>query len=100
MAYLVAFVVHWTLLAIVVAVRLWRAGRRQPSVARRRMQTLSAASAAITLALVVAAAGPEEGSLGAVACFQLVIPHGGDGDDVSAHRLFRAAGSPAVARTR
>jgi signal transduction histidine kinase len=66
-AYLVAFVVHWTLLAIVVAVRLWRAGRRQPSVARRRMQTLSAASAAITLALVVAAAGPEEGSLGAVA---------------------------------
>ena len=66
-AYLVGFVVHWTLLAVVVAARLWRAGRGQPSVARRRMQMLSVASAAITLALVVAAIGPEETSPGAVA---------------------------------
>ena len=61
-AYLVAFLVHWTLLSVVVSVRLWRAGRGQPSVARRRMQLLAIASAALTVALFVAATGPGEGS--------------------------------------
>ena len=54
-AYLLAFVVHWTLLSIVVAVRLWRAGRGQPGVSRRRMQMLSFAAAAITITIVLAA---------------------------------------------
>ena len=64
-AYLVAFLAHWTILALTVTVRLWRAGRGQPSVARRRMQLLSAASAMLTVALFVAAfvsdagAGPD-----------------------------------------
>src|SRR5207244_4428870 len=35
-AYIVVFVVHWTFLSVVVSWRLWRAGRAQPSVARRR----------------------------------------------------------------
>ena len=61
-AYLIGFLVHWTLLTIVVAVRLWRAGRRQPAVTRRRMQLLSFAATMITIALFLAAAGPEEGS--------------------------------------
>ena len=60
-AYLIAFLVHWTVLSAVSAVRLWRGGRRQPTVARRRMQLLSVAAAALTIALVVAA-GPREGS--------------------------------------
>jgi signal transduction histidine kinase len=55
-AWLVAFLVHWTVLAVVVAVRLWRAGRGQPGVARRRMQMLSFAAGAITVALVLIAA--------------------------------------------
>jgi signal transduction histidine kinase len=54
-AYLTAFLIHWTTLSIVVTVRLWRAGRGQPSVARRRMQLLAAASAALTVAIFLSA---------------------------------------------
>src|SRR3954470_11077495 len=36
--YLVVFVVHWTILSIASALRLWRAGAGQPSVARWRMR--------------------------------------------------------------
>jgi signal transduction histidine kinase len=54
-AYLVAFLVHWTALTVVVAARLWRAGRGQPSVARRRMHLLAFASVAITVAIFLAA---------------------------------------------
>ena len=61
-AYLVAFLVHWTVLSALTAVRLWRGGRGQPTVARRRMQLLSGAAAALTVALFLAAASPREGS--------------------------------------
>src|SRR3954452_12642713 len=52
-AYLSAFVLHWGALSIVVAWRLYDAGRGQPSVARRRMRMLAAAAAAITLTIVL-----------------------------------------------
>jgi signal transduction histidine kinase len=55
--YLVAFLLHWTTLSVVSAVRLWRAGTGQPTIARRRMRLLAAASSALTVALVFAAAG-------------------------------------------
>lgn len=61
-AYIVAFVVHWTVLSTVVAARLWRAGRGQPSVARRRMQLLSIAATALTLTILLAATGTDSGS--------------------------------------
>jgi signal transduction histidine kinase len=61
-AYLVAFVLHWSVLSVVSALRLWRGARSQPTVARRRMQLLAFALGAITAALVVAAFGPGEGS--------------------------------------
>lgn len=60
-AYVLAFVVHWTLLSIVVTVRLWRAGRGEPGVARRRMEMLSFAAAAITVAIVLVALLPDAG---------------------------------------
>jgi signal transduction histidine kinase len=59
-AYLVAFVVHWTVLTIAVAIRLWRAGRHQPSVARRRMRLLAGAATAITVAIFLAAFGDND----------------------------------------
>jgi signal transduction histidine kinase len=65
-AYLVAFLVHWTVLSIVVAVRLWRAGLGQPSVARRRMKLLAIASVALTLALIVTSLANDEDSVGAL----------------------------------
>jgi signal transduction histidine kinase len=60
--YIVAFLVHWTVLSIIVAVRLWRAGRGQPSVARRRMQLLAVAATALTLALLLSAFSSDEAS--------------------------------------
>ncbi|MFN2470070.1 MAG: sensor histidine kinase [Gaiellaceae bacterium] len=54
--YLVAFLAHWTLLSVLVAVRLWWAATQAPLVAQRRMRLLASASAALTLALFVAAA--------------------------------------------
>jgi signal transduction histidine kinase len=60
--YLAAFVVHWTVLAVIVAIRLWRGARAEPSVARRRMRMFAFAATAITVALIVAAAGPDEDS--------------------------------------
>ncbi|HEV2891071.1 MAG TPA: PAS domain-containing sensor histidine kinase [Frankiaceae bacterium] len=59
-AYLVLFMVQWTLLSGIVAVRLWRAGRGQPTVARRRMRMLSSGAAALAFALVVTVAAPSE----------------------------------------
>ncbi len=52
-AFLIVFFIHWTTLSIVSAASLWTAGRRQPSVARRRMRLLAAASTLLTLALLV-----------------------------------------------
>ena len=60
-AYVIAFVLHWALLSVLVAVRLWRAGRGQPGVARRRMEMLSFAAAAITISIVIVAFAPDAG---------------------------------------
>jgi signal transduction histidine kinase len=61
-AYLVVFLVHWTILSVASAWLLWNAGRRQPTVARRRMQLLSFASAALTIALILVASTTDEQS--------------------------------------
>lgn len=62
-AYLVGFVVHWTVLTAVSASRLWRAGHGQPGVARRRMRLLAGAAVAITAALFAAIPGGKDGSV-------------------------------------
>jgi signal transduction histidine kinase len=65
LVYLVAFLVHWTVLSVVVTTRLWRAGRGQPSVARIRMRMLSFASAALTVAIISSALATGQHSPGA-----------------------------------
>jgi signal transduction histidine kinase len=60
--YVVAFLFHWTALSIIAAVRLWRAGRGQPSVAQRRMRLLAAACALVTAAILLAGLSPGEDS--------------------------------------
>ena len=70
--YLAAFVFHWTVLTIVVAARLWRAGRGQPSVARKRMRLLAAAAMLITLALLVSVPDTADDSAAALAADLLV----------------------------
>ena len=65
-AYAVAFLVHWSVLLIIVAIRLWRAGRTEASVARKRMRMLAFASTAFTAALVFSLAAGNEDSPGAL----------------------------------
>ncbi len=55
LAYVVVFLVHWSVLSVIVSVRLWRAGSGQPGVAATRMRMLALAAAAITLAIFGAA---------------------------------------------
>ena len=57
--YLGALVLLWGALSLFVAVKLWRAGAGQPSVARRRMRLLSFAATAMTLAILLAVANAE-----------------------------------------
>jgi signal transduction histidine kinase len=54
-AFVIVFFVHWATLSIVSATSLWRAGRAQPTVARRRMRLLALASGLLTLAILFAA---------------------------------------------
>jgi signal transduction histidine kinase len=61
--YVAAFTLHWTLLTVVVTWRLWRAGRGEASVPRRRMRLLAIAAASITLALLVSISGSDDGSV-------------------------------------
>jgi signal transduction histidine kinase len=58
-AFLVAFLAHWTILSIVVALRLLHAGGGQPSVARRRMHLLAGAATLTTVILLASAFTPE-----------------------------------------
>jgi signal transduction histidine kinase len=53
-AYLTLFSAQWTLLSFIAALLLWRAGRHQPTLARRRMRTLSVAAAGMIVALLFA----------------------------------------------
>ena len=65
--YVVGFLVHWTLLLLLVAGKLWRAGRLEASVARRRMQMLALASTALAAALLLSVAAGEDYSWFALA---------------------------------
>jgi signal transduction histidine kinase len=53
-AYVIVFIVHWTVLLTASGVSLFRAGTAQPSVARRRMQFLAFASVLLGLSLILA----------------------------------------------
>ena len=57
--YLGALALYWGALSLFVAVKLWRAGRDQPNVARRRMRLLSFAATLLTVAILLAVGNPE-----------------------------------------
>ena len=65
--YAFAFLVHWSVLLLLVAARLWRAGRSEASVARRRMQMLALASTALAAALLLSVGAGEDHSWFALA---------------------------------
>jgi hypothetical protein len=55
-AFLVIFLFDWTFLSALVAVRLWRAGRAEPVLARRRMRALAGGALGLSAALLFAGA--------------------------------------------
>ena len=65
-AYVLVFLLHWALLSVVVTIRLWRAGREQPSVAASRMRMLSFAALMLTFAIVFTAFANNAHSVGAL----------------------------------
>ena len=72
-AYVVVFMIHWTVLSTVSAARLWRAGAAQPTVARRRMQLLALATAGLVLALLLALFSSNDDSAFALATQVLAL---------------------------
>lgn len=63
-AWVLVFLAQWVGLSAVVAFDLWRSGRGQPTVSRRRMRVLSFGSMGLALALVLAGtAGSGGGSI-------------------------------------
>ncbi len=61
-AFIVAVLVEWSVLSIVSAIRLWRAGRDEPTPGRRRLRLLSIASLALNVTIVLAGSAPSAGS--------------------------------------
>lgn len=89
-AYIIALLVYWTVLSVIVAATLWRAGRGQPSVARHRMQMLSVAALLITIGVLIAGSNPEGGATLELASSLLAI--------VSAFAFLLGLAPPAVVR--
>lgn len=69
-AWVLIFLVQWVALSVVVAYELWRSGRGQPTVSRRRMRLLSFGAIGLALALVLAGTA---GSGGGSTSTQLVV---------------------------
>jgi signal transduction histidine kinase len=67
-AYLAAFGVHWTVLSVASSAQLWRGGRGQPTVTRRRMELFASALALMTVGIIVAIVSPDE-----AAGYELVV---------------------------
>lgn len=60
--YVLAVVALWVGLSIVVAVELWRGGRGQPTLTRRRMRLLSLGATVMSVAIIGAAYAPSDES--------------------------------------
>lgn len=58
--YVAGLVLQWTLLAVAVAIGLWKAGKGEPTIARRRMRVLASASVGLALIMVIAGATPSQ----------------------------------------
>jgi PAS domain S-box-containing protein len=61
--YVTLLLIQWVVLTGVVAIRLWRASRGQPTLPRRRMRTMSIGASGLAVALVVAGEFPSSGGI-------------------------------------
>src|SRR5215210_2618788 len=74
--YLVAFVAYWSGLSTFAAIRLWDAGRGQPTIARRRMQALALGAGGMTAAIFLLASGRDSEAPATVAGSLLAVASG------------------------
>lgn len=73
-AYVLLIVAQWSSLSTITAARLWRAGRGQPSVARRRMRLLAFGAAFLTIAILPSIGGPADEQSVAVQAIARISP--------------------------
>jgi PAS domain S-box-containing protein len=73
LVYLVLIGLEWVVLCTIVSTRLWRAGRGQPTVARRRMQMLATGAAVMAGAVVVTLLSPPAEPTWVTAAIQAVV---------------------------
>lgn len=73
-AYVLLIVAQWSSLSTITAARLWRAGRGQPSVARRRMRLLAFGAAFLTIAILPSIGGPADEQSIAVQAIARISP--------------------------
>lgn len=60
--FILALLFQWSVLSLAVAIRLWRAGRHEPTPGRRRLRLLGGASLALNATIVLAGAAPAGGA--------------------------------------
>ena len=90
-SFLVALLIQFSLLSLMVTVRLWIAGRGQPTVARMRMRLLSVGAFGVTAVVVLRVASEDSGE----AAFSLMV---GVATFMSAVALFFGFAPPAWLR--
>lgn len=64
--YVIVLLVQWTLCSMFVTVRFWKAGKGQPTVARRRMRTLSLGALALAVALLIGGSSSPQAEPGGI----------------------------------
>jgi signal transduction histidine kinase/CheY-like chemotaxis protein/HPt (histidine-containing phosphotransfer) domain-containing protein len=76
-AWTVLFFVQWVGLSLVAAFRLWWSGRKEPAVARRRMQLLSVGAITLSAVLLLPLLAPSSSSIMRWASAALVVAAAG-----------------------
>ena len=59
-AFIILLIGQWVYLLTIVGARLWRGGRGQPTVTRRRMRTMSLGAIGLAIALILAGFAPSD----------------------------------------
>jgi len=70
--FILAILLEWSVLSIVSVIRLWRAGRDEPTPGRRRLRLLSVALLTLNVTIVFAGTAPADGANATAVVVQLL----------------------------
>lgn len=71
--YVLMVVIEWVSISLIVVKRLWTSGRRQPYIARRRMQTLASGTFLLAMAVVVSGSASPPAEPGRLQVFTVTL---------------------------